>query len=176
MSRLLITSFIASLLVFVLPQDNVTLTEVAQDGWRINTTLQLDSIPISGPKDRYHSLSFSIRYEHTTGPRTTPDVVNVDLVSVVKARKLNTDLYVLFLADGRELHFGSSRSAIPKPVPGRPWIGERMVFHMPREDFLKWAEAEKLGVKLGGVVFDFSEEDRDAVRVVAKKIRDLTVQ
>ena len=48
-----------------------------------------------------------------------------------------------------------------------------MVFHMPREDFLKWADAEKLGVKLGGVVFDFSEQSRSAVRAVAKTMRDL---
>ena len=173
MSRVLITTFIASLLVLHLPQDKPTRKEAAQDGYRINATLHLDSFPISGPKDQYHSLALSIRYAHTNGPRTTPDVVDVELVSVVKARKLNTDLYVLFLADGTEKHFGSSRSAIRNPVPGKPWIGERMVFHMPREDFLKWADAEKLGVKLGGVVFDFSELTRSAVRAVAKTMRDL---
>ena len=173
MSRFLITAFIASLLVLDSPQDNAPLKQRVQDNYRINATLHLDSFPISGPKDRYHSLSLSIRYAHTTGPRTTPDVVNVELVSVVKARRLNTDLYVLFLADGKEQHFGSSRSAIRNPVPGKPWIGERMVFHMPREDFLKWADAEKLGVKLGGVVFDFSEQSRSAVRAVAKTMRDL---
>ena len=172
MSRVLITTFIASLLVLH-SQEKPTRTEAAQDGYRINATLHLDSFPISRPKDQYHSLSLSIRYAHTTGPRTTPDVVDVELVSVVKARKLNTDLYVLILADGTEKHFGSSRSAIRNPVPGKPWIGERMVFHMPREDFLKWADAEKLGVKLGGVVFDFSELSRSAVRAAAKTMRDL---
>jgi hypothetical protein len=175
MSRLLITTFVASLLVFHLPQDQGARPAATPDGYRINATLQLDSILLSGPKDRYHSLSLSIRYAHTTGERNTPDVVNVELVTVVKARKLNPDLYVVFLADGRERHFGSSRSAIRNPVPGKPWIGERMVFHVPREDFLKWTEAEKLGVKLGGVVFDFSELDRAAVRAVAKTIRELDV-
>ena len=172
MSRVLITILIASLVAFV-PHNNHNGREAVQDGVRINTTLHLDSLPISGPKDRYHSLSFSVRYEHSTAARATPDVVNLELVSVVKARKLDPDLYVLFLADGKEVHFSSSRSAIPKPVPRKPWIGERMVFHIPRDDFLKWTEAETVGVKLGGVVFDFSRDNRDAVRELARMMRKL---
>ena len=173
MSRIVITTLIASLLAFAPPQNKFKPAEVVQDGFRINATLHLDSFPISGPKGRYQSLSFSVRYEHTTGTRATPDVVNFELVSVVKARKLDTDLTVLFLADGQEVHFSSSRSAIPKPVPGKPWIGERMVFHIPREEFLKWTEAENLGVKLGGMVFEFSQENRDAVREMARMMRKL---
>jgi len=64
---------------------------------------------------------------------------------------LNTDLYVVFVADGEEIHFGSNRSAIRNPVRGKPWIGERMVFRIPREDFIKLTSAKKLSVKLGAV-------------------------
>jgi hypothetical protein len=175
MSRFIITGVIAALLAFSFPQDKGARTEATPGGYRINTIVRLESILLSGPKDRYHRLTLSISYVQKSGERNRPDVVDVELVSVVKARKLNTDLYVVFLADGQEHHFGSSRSAIRGPVPGKPWIGERMVFHVPREDFLKWTEAEKLGVKLGGVVFDFSEQHRSAVRAAAKTIRDLDV-
>ena len=96
--------------------------------------------------------------------------MNFELTSVVKTRRLNPDLYVLFVADGTEIHFSSNRSAIRKPVPGKPWVGEKMVFLIPREDFLKLAAAEKLAVKLGGVTFEFSEELRNNVRALAAGI------
>jgi hypothetical protein len=89
---------------------------------------------------------------------------------VVKARRLNPDLYVEFVVDGKPIHFSSNRSAVRNPVPGRSWIGEKMVFLIPREDFLKLAAAEKLGIKMGGVTFEFSEELRDKVRLVAEGI------
>lgn len=168
MSRFLITSFIASLVLLDLPQDNFKLTEVVRDRGKDNTTIRLVPVPISGPKDRYHSLSLSIHYTYPNAAPAPPDVVNVELVSVVKARRLNTDLYVVFLVDGKEIHFGSSRSAIPKPVPGKPWLGERMVFHVPREDFLKLAEAKTLGVKLGGVTFDFDEAVREVIKTMSQ--------
>lgn len=100
-----------------------------------------------------------------------PERVHFELRSVVKARRLDTDLYVVFLLDGKPIHFGSNRSAIPKPVPGRVWIGEKMVFVMTREEFLQVAAAEKLAVKLGGVTFEFSDELRDKVRAVAGGIK-----
>jgi hypothetical protein len=82
----------------------------------------------------------------------------------VKARRLNPDLYAVFVVDGKPIHFSSNRSAIRNPVPGRSWIGERMVFLIPREEFLKLAAAEKLAIKMGGVTFEFSDELRDSVR------------
>lgn len=173
MSRLLITGLIVSLLVFVSPQDNFTLTELIRDHGKTNTTIRLVPIRISGPKDRYHSLSFSVYYSYPNTSPAPPEVVDLELVSVVKTRKLNTDLYVVFLVDGKEIHFGSSRSAIRNPVRGKPWIGERMVFHIPREDFLKFAEGEKLGVKLGGVTFEFGDQQRNAMRMVAQTIREI---
>jgi hypothetical protein len=155
MSRLIITSLVASLVLLVLPQ--------------ATRTVRLPSTQISGPKDRYHSLSYSIYYSYPSR-KTTPRNVNFELVSVVKARRLNTDLYVVFVVDGKEIHYSSNRSAIRNPVRGKPWIGERMVFLIPREEFLKMATAKTLGVKLGGVSFEFNEEARNSIRDVAKII------
>jgi hypothetical protein len=65
---------------------------------------------------------------------------------------------VVFVVDGQEIHFSSNRSAISNPVRGKPWIGERMVFKLPREKYVKLVAAKKLRVKLGDVSFDFSQD------------------
>jgi hypothetical protein len=171
MPSLVIKCFIASVLLFVLSQDQQKPVERLSGLQKRMTTVRVPAMPISGPKDRYHSLTGSMYYSYLDMFPSPPEHVNFELVSVVKARKLNTDLYVVFLVDGKPVHFGSNRSAIRKPVPGKPWIGERMVFHIPPDNFYKMAAAEKLGVKLGGVSFDFPEEFRQSIRETAKKIR-----
>lgn len=132
------------------------------------TTVRLPLQKLSGEKDRYHSLSFAIDYSYPGKTPAIPERVNFEVVSVVKARRLNTDLYVVFVVDGIPIHFGSNRSAIRNPVPGRRWIGEKMVFLIPREDLFKLAAAEKLAIKMDGVTFEFTEELRDKVRVFAE--------
>lgn len=104
--------------------------------------------------------------------RRTPERVNFELVSVVKARRLNTDLYVVFLVDGKPIHFSSNRSAVRNPVPGRLWIGERMDFLVPYEDFLKMIAAEKVAIKMGSVVFEFSDEVRDSIKAFAEAFKE----
>lgn len=154
-------------------QDNFTLTEVVRDYSLVKnqTTVRLLSTRLSGEKDRYHSLSYGIYYSYPGQVATTPKDVNFELVSVVKARQLDTDLYVVFVVDGKEMHFSSNRIAMPKPVAGRSWIGERMVFSIPREEFMKLAAAETLAVKLGGVSFEFNEAARSAVRAFAETMK-----
>jgi len=122
------------------------------------TTVRTSPQQLSGPKDRYHSLTFSVSYTYAGKEAAHPDDVNLELVSVVKARKLNTDLYVIFEVDGEEIHFSSNRSAIPNPVQGKPWVGERMVFGVPKEKYVKLVAAKQLRVKLGDASFDFSRE------------------
>lgn len=165
MSRLLITTFILLLLPV---QDNFTLTEVVRnyDPVKGVTTVSMSPQSITGPKGQYHSLTFSISYSHPGSAPTPGNEFDLELVSVVKARTLNTDLYVVFVADGEEIHFGSNRSAIRNPVRGKPWIGERMVFRIPREDFIKLASAKKLSVKLGAVSFDFTDAHLFAMRAI----------
>jgi hypothetical protein len=134
------------------------------------TTVASPLSRISGDKDRYHSVDFSISCRYAGQTKRLPDHVDFELVSVVKARRLNSDLYVVFRLDGKEMHFGSSRSAIFNPVPGRLWIGERMIFSIPYDDFKKFAEADQVGVKLGGITFKFSEACRDTIREFARVI------
>lgn len=136
------------------------------------TTVLLPTTRISGEKDRYHSLDFSISYNYVGETKHLPDRVKVELISVVKARRLNTDLNVVFVLDGEEKHFGSSRSAILKPVPGRLWIGEQMIFSIPFSDFEKFASAERIGVKLGSVAFEFDNEARDLVREFSRAMKE----
>lgn len=170
MSRFLITSLIVSLLVVVIPQDELKgIDNVLDENTKIRT-LRLRSIPISGPKDRYHSLAFSIYALYRADWTERPDIVYFELVSVVKARKLNTDLYVVFVVDGKELHFSSNRSAIRRPVRGKPWIGEKMVFRIPREQFLMMGGAKTFSVKLGNVTFDFDDEMRAAINRMTRLV------
>jgi len=142
--------------------------QTVYDSQKNLTTVRLPAKKLSGEKDRYHSLSFSIYYDYSGKTPALPERVNFELVSVVKARRLNTDLYVVFLLDGKPIHFGSNRSAIRNPVPGRSWIGEKMVFPMTRQEFLKLAAAETLAIKMGGVTFDFDSEAPESIRAFAK--------
>ena len=170
MSRFLIISFVVALLTFVLPQDSASLTQAGKDA---RPTVRSKPIPISGPKDRYHSLSFSVSYIYADFLER-PKTVNFEVVSVVKARSLNTDLYVVFVVDGKEIHFSSNRSAIKRPVKGKPWIGERMVFLIPYDEFHKMVKSKKLSIKLGGVTFDFNDEARKALGGIDFGIRQPT--
>ena len=162
---------VALTLVACLAWHQLTLTETVYDGRKDVTTVRVPAIEISGPRDRYHSLSASINYDYAGKTPALPERVNFELISVVKARRLNPDLYVVFLVDGNPVHFSSNRSAIRNPVRGKPWIGEKMVFLIPREDFLELAAAEKLAIKMGDVTFESNEELRAGIRFLAEGIK-----
>jgi hypothetical protein len=169
MSRFITPSLIVSLLVLILVQDQTKRIKFVLDEQKQLTTVLLPLTQLSGPKDRYHSLAFTIYYFYPTRYPAPPEDVHFELHSVVKARRLSPDLYIVFVIDGKPVHFSSHRSAIRKPVP-RSWVGERMYFVIPREDFLKLAAAQKLGVKLGNVSFDFGEDQLEAVREMGTRI------
>ena len=169
MSRVVITSLIFSLLVIVLPQDeDLNRLQTTYDPQKKENTIRVPSTKLAGPKDRYDSLTFSFYYSTLSMFPSPPQTVNFEIVSVVKARKLNPDLYVVFVVDAKEIHFSSNRSAIPKPAAGKPWVGERMVFLIPYEEFKKIAAAKTLAVKLGGVSFDFDDEMQRSIRAIAR--------
>ena len=170
MSYFLIISFVFSLLTFSPPQNNSPQAGVFKDAAGRHH-IRSESVPISGPKGRYHSLSFSLSWLHHNDGPIPPKTVKFELVSVVKARRLNPDLYVVFVLDGKEIHFSSNRSAIRRPVRGKPWIGERMVFSIPYEQFDNMTKAKTLSVKLGTVTFDFSRETRLAMGEIHMGIR-----
>jgi hypothetical protein len=133
-------------------------------------TARLEPLRIAENIGRYHRLDLAAFYTYPAKSKQAQPKVDLELSSVVKARKLNPDLYVVFVVDGKEVHFGSNRSAIRNPVPGRFWIGERMVFSVPLEDFQKLAAAEELAIKMGGVRFDLNEDVRTALKVFGETI------
>lgn len=172
MLRFITPTLIASLLM--LAQDQPKWIKFVPDEQKQITTVLLPATQLSGPKDRYHSLEFTIYYFYPTRYPAPPQDVHFELHSVVKARRLNPDLNVVFLIDDKPVHFSSNRSAIKKPVPGKAWVGERMYFVIPREDFLKLAAAQKLSVKLGNVSFDFGADQLEAVREMGSRINPAT--
>src|SRR5215510_12813001 len=111
MSRLLITSLIFPFLLSIQGQDNFTLTEFVKnyDSAKDVTTVVMSPEKLSGPKGRYHSLTFALSYSYPGQAPTSPKDYNLELVSVVKDRTLNSDLYVVFVVDGKEIHFSSNR-------------------------------------------------------------------
>ena len=170
MSCFITPSLLVSLLVLILAQDQAKRIKLVHDEQKRITTVLLPSTQLSGPKDRYHSLAFTIYYFYPDQYPGPPEDVHFELHSVVKARRLNPDLYVVFVIDGKPVHFSSHRVAIRKPVPGKSWVGERMYFVIPRGDFLKLAAARELSVKLGNVSFDFGEDHLEAVRDMGTRI------
>jgi hypothetical protein len=140
-------------------------------------TARLVRFRIAENVDQYHSLDLGAfyTYPHKTD-QTAAAKVDLEIYSVVKARQLNPDLYVVFLIDGKEVHFGSNRSAIRNPMRGRPWMGERMVFSVPLEEFQKLASANELAIKMGGVRVDLNDEARTALRMFAEKITQTAIR
>jgi hypothetical protein len=90
----------------------------------------------------------------------------------VKVRLLDSDLYVVFIIDGETIHLSSSRSAIFRPVPGRRWMGERLVFRMPYETFLKITNAKTFAIKFDGISFPVGAEQHQALRELARQIKE----
>jgi len=87
----------------------------------------------------------------------------------VKARLLDSDLYVVFLVDGETIFLSSNRWGIPRPVPGRRWVGEHLVFNMPYETFVKITKAKKFEIKFDGVKFDPSGDSEAYAKNFAVK-------
>src|ERR1700755_646738 len=102
----------AVVLAFITCFYQATLVETVYDQQKNLTTVRLPATKLSGEKDRYHSLSFSIDYSFPGKTSTPPERVNFELTPGVKPRRLNPDLYVVFVVNGEPIHFSSNRSAI----------------------------------------------------------------
>jgi hypothetical protein len=137
-------------------------------------TARLVRFRVANDVDRYHTVDLSAEFVHSFKTKETRPKVDLEVFTVVKARRLNTDLYVVFVADDKEMHFGSNRSAIRNPVPGRLWMGERMVFSVPLEEFQKLAATEKLAIKMGGIRLDLNDDARLSLKLFAEKIAQIT--
>ena len=152
----------------LLAQDSGTIITGYDQGKNI-TTVKVVPVKISGDKDKYHSLHISPAYSYPGHQPTLPETIDFELLTVVKG-KLRVDLYVVFVIDGEIIFLRSSRRGIKRPVPGRRWMGERLVFKMPYQTFLKMAAAKTVAVKLDAVHFEFGEEPMQALRDFAKQI------
>lgn len=150
-------------------QDNSSLAsqlakiETTYDSSKDRTTIKLAPILISSEQGKYHSLHMSPSFSFPGKQRARPGIVDFELQTVVKGR-LRTDLYVVFIIDGETVFLSSSRWAVKRPVPGRVWVGERLVFRMPYETFVKITRAKDLQIKFDAISFPVGEIQKQALR------------
>jgi hypothetical protein len=150
--------------------------ETAYDSVKDRTTVRLAPVQISGEQGKYRSLHMSPSFSfsgrqlgpgsqagHPLGVGATPSIIDFELRTVVKGR-LSTDLYVVFVIDGDTVFLSSNRWAIKRPVLGRVWVGERLIFRMPYETFVKITGAKTFEIKFDGVRFSVGETQKQALR------------
>jgi hypothetical protein len=152
------------------PEAPTVKIETMYDSVKDRTTLRLAPVKISGEKDKYHSLHMMPSFSFQGHEMKRPSIIDFELQTVVKVRLLDSDLYVVFIIDGETIHLGSSRSAIFRPVPGRRWMGERLVFRMPYETLVKITNAKRLDIKFDGVKFEVGEPQMEALRQFSSKM------
>lgn len=137
--------------------------ETTYNAEKDQTIVRLAPVQISGGRGKYHSLHMSPSFSFSGRRVLTPQIIDFELQSVVKGR-LSTDLYVIFVIDGEKVFLSSNRWAIKRPVPGRVWLGERLVFRMPYETFVKMAKANSCEIKFDEVKFLVGESQKQALR------------
>lgn len=131
--------------------------ETSYDATLDKTTVRLAPVQISGENGKYRSLQMAPAFSYPGKEPRPPEIIDFELRTVVKGR-LDSDLYVLFVIDGEKVFLSSNRWAIKRPVPGRVWLGERLVFRMPYETFVKVTKAKTFQIRFDGVRFSLNEE------------------
>jgi len=144
--------------------------ETTYDSVKDRTTVRLAPVQISGEKDKYHSLHMAPSFSFPGHQLQRPSRIDFELQTIVKARLLDSDLYVVFLVDGETIFLSSNRWGIPRPVPGRRWVGEHLVFNMPYETFVKITNAKKFEIKFDGVKFEVGEPQVQTLRELASRM------
>lgn len=137
--------------------------EGTYDAEKDETTVRLAPVKISSGHGKYVSIHMSPYFKFPGRSLLTPEIINFELQTVVRGR-LSTDLYVVFIIDGKTSFLSSNRWAIKRPVPGRVWRGERLVFRMPYETYVKITEAKTFEIKFDGVAFPVGESQKEALR------------
>ena len=138
-------------------------TETTYDAEKDKTSIRLAPVQISGENGKYHSLHMSPSFSFPGRQVVTPSLIDFELQTVVRGR-LRTDLYVVFMINGEKVFLSSNRWAIKRPVPGRVWVGERLVFRMPYETFVKITKANSFEIKFDAVTFSVGETQKQALR------------
>lgn len=138
--------------------------ETSYDRTKGITTVRLMPVQISDGKGKYHSLHMSPSFSYPEREYVKPEIIDFELQTVVRGR-LNSDLYVVFFIDGERIFLSSRRRGIKRPIPGRVWMGERLVFRMPYATLLKLANARHATVRLGGISFEFNDAHKHALKI-----------
>jgi hypothetical protein len=133
------------------------------DAEKDETTVRLAPVKISNGRGKYVSLHMSPSFKFPGRSLLEPAFIDFELQTVVRGR-LSTDLYVVFIIDGETVFLSSNRWAVKRPVPGRVWTGERLVFRMPYETYVRVANAKTLEIKFDGVRFAVGETQKEALR------------
>ena len=142
---------------------HITKTETTYEAEKDKTIIKLTPLQISGENGKYVSLRMSPTFSFHGRQLVTPANIDFELQTVVRGR-LRTDLYVVFMIDGEKVFLSSNRWAIKRPVPGRVWMGERLVFRMPYETFVKITKANSFAIKFDAVTFSVGETQKQALR------------
>jgi hypothetical protein len=141
----------------------------AYDSVKDRTTVRLLPVKISGPKTHYYSIHIAPAFSYPGKSFQKPQKIDFEVQTVVKT-KLKVDLYVVFVVDGEEIFLSSNRSAVRNPVPGKKWIGERLVFRMPNDTLTKITRAKSVEIKMDGVRFPIEGTALEQVREFAARI------
>src|SRR6185295_10819708 len=144
------------------PQEPANI-ESTYDAEKDKTTIRLAPVQISSEQGKYVSLKMSPSFSFPGREVVAPSIVDFELQTVVRGR-LRADLYVVFMIDGEKVFLSSNRWAIKRPVPGRVWMGERLVFRMPYETFLKITKANTFEIKFDAVTFSVGETQKQALQ------------
>lgn len=137
--------------------------EGSYDAEKDETTVRLAPVKISNGRGKYVSLHMSPSFKFPGRSLMEPSIIDFELQTVVRGR-LSTDLYVVFIVDGETVFLSSNRWAIKRPVPGRVWTGERLVFRMPYETYVRITNAKTFEIKFDGVKFPVGKTQQAALR------------
>jgi endonuclease YncB( thermonuclease family) len=178
--KLFLLSLTLSLLPFVTNESTLPLLqenaakasqiETHYDREEDKTTMRAAPVQISGEKAQYHSVHIAPAFSYSGQMFRKPDIVDFEVQTVVKT-KLKIDLYVVFIVDGETIFLSSNRSAIKRPVAGKRWVGERMIFRMPYDTFLKITKAKTVEIKMDGVKIPLPEPALEYLRLFSQHLK-----
>lgn len=165
-----ITFLLCSLGALALPQNGVETSQIltTYDRAMDKTTVQLSPVKVAGAKAQYHSIHIAPAFSYPGQTFKRPDLIDFDVQTIVKT-KLKIDLYVVFLVDGETIFLSSNRWAVRRPVAGKRWPGERLVFRMPYETLMKITKARVVEIKMDGVRFPFADAVLEDLRQFARR-------
>ena len=96
-----------SILTRAIGQETISKVETSYDAAKDKTTIKLAPFQISGEREKYISLHMSPAFSFPGHQFATPAIIDFELQTVVRAKLLRTDLYVVFMIDGEKVFLSS---------------------------------------------------------------------